>query len=140
MSTTPFEVLTEQQHKEIKLPGGSTMTIMLEQVAKIATDNPLVTMLTIELDPGSAGAKAHLHPGPVFGYVLEGELLFQCQGTKKTVYQEGDVFWEPGIDLPHLLAANPNPDRRTRFLAVCVGVPGEPVTKFIDPPPAAEGA
>jgi quercetin dioxygenase-like cupin family protein len=130
---TSFEVLTEQKRKEVRLPGGSLMTIMLEQVAKVAVDAPLVTMLTIELEPGSAGSPTHLHPGPVFGYVLEGELLFQCQGTQKTIYKQGDVFWEPGIDLPHLLAANPNPDRRTRFLAVCVGVPGRPVTQFIEP-------
>ncbi|MDQ6816734.1 MAG: cupin domain-containing protein [Actinomycetota bacterium] len=131
--TTPFEVLTEQRRNELRLPGGSLMTIMLEQVTKVAVDEPLVTMLTIELEPGSAGSPRHLHPGPVFGYVLEGELLFQCQGTQKAIYQEGDVFWEPGIDLPHLLAANPNPDRRTRFLAICVGVPGQPVTQFIQP-------
>lgn len=135
--TTPFDLLTEQERKEIRLPGGSLMTIMLEQVAKVAADQPLVTMLTIELEPGSAGSPRHLHPGPVFGYVLEGDLLFQCEGTRQMVYREGDVFWEPGIDRPHLLAANPNPDRRTRFLAVCVGVQGQPVTQFIEASPDA---
>lgn len=127
-----FSLLTEQQRREVQLPGGSLMTIMLEQQARIATEHPLVTVLTIELDPGSAGSPPHLHPGPIFGYVLEGELLFQCHGTEKVTYKAGDVFWEPGIDRPHLLAANPNPETKTRFVAMCVGVPGEPVTKIID--------
>ena len=94
---------------------------MLEQSAKAPTDEPLVTMLMIELDPG-ASQPPHLHPGPIFSYVLEGELLFQCHGTEKVTYEEGDVFWEPGIDRPHLLAANPSSELRTRFLAICIGV------------------
>ena len=36
--TTPFDLLTEQERKEIRLPGGSLMTIMLEQVTKVAAD------------------------------------------------------------------------------------------------------
>ena len=72
------------------------------QSAKAPTDEPLVTMLMIELDPG-ASQPPHLHPGPIFSYVLEGELLFQCHGTEKVTYEEGDVFWEPGIDRPHLV-------------------------------------
>ena len=103
------------------------------QSAKAPTDEPLVTMLMIELDPG-ASQPPHLHPGPIFSYVLEGELLFQCHGTEKVTYEEGDVFWEPGIDRPRLLAANPSSELRTRFLAICIGVPGEPVTRVIEWP------
>jgi quercetin dioxygenase-like cupin family protein len=109
----------------------SVITTILEQEVD-ATERPLVTMQMIELDPGSPGAPKHLHPGPVFGYVLEGELLFQCEGMGQHTYKAGDVFWEPGGEVVHLLAANPNPDAGTKFLVLCVGRPGEPVTVFID--------
>lgn len=96
--TAAFELLTNQERKHERLPGGTLRTTMLEQLAKAPT---------------------------------EGELLLQCHGTQKVTYKEGDVFWEPGIDRPHLLAANPSSERRTRFLAICIGVPGEPVTRVI---------
>jgi hypothetical protein len=37
------------------------------------------------------------------------------------------AFWEPGGERLHLQAGNHLPDRWTRFVAVMVGVPGEPM-------------
>jgi quercetin dioxygenase-like cupin family protein len=133
-----FELLTHQRRRREVVPGGTTRTTLLEQLARAPTDEPLVTMLLLELEPGAA-QPPHVHPGPIFGYMLEGELEFQCHGTERVTYRAGDVFWEPGIDRPHLVAANPSRDRPTRFLALCIGVEGEPVTKPIEPLPRKRG-
>jgi hypothetical protein len=93
--------------------------------------------LLLEIDPTEGrrvGLETALRTAIRDGRFAPGARLpSQCHGTDKVVYRAGDVFWEPGIDRPHLLAANPNPDEPTRFLAMCVGVPGEPVTQLLDP-------
>ena len=104
--------------------GVEIFTVLAEEVK--ASGDPLVTMLIIELEPGAPGSPPHLHPGPVFGYVLEGELRFQCEGHPEHRYRAGDVFWEPGEPLVHVVSANASDTERTRFLAVCVGRRGAP--------------
>jgi hypothetical protein len=44
----------------------------------------------------------------------------------------GNAFWEPGGDVIHYQAANHLADRWTRFLAVMIGVPGEPMLTLVD--------
>src|SRR5262249_55895551 len=48
------------------------------------------------------------HPGgPSFGYVLEGEMVFELQGEPPRVVKAGEAFWEPGGDvIPHQDANN----------------------------------
>src|SRR3546814_14407454 len=51
----------------------------------------------IEWGPGDPGAPPHRHPGgPCFGYVLEGEMLFELEGEAPRVIKDGEAFWEPG--------------------------------------------
>lgn len=40
-------------------------------------------------------APKHLHPCPVVGYVLSGNVLFQIEGEKSRILKEGDAFYEP---------------------------------------------
>src|SRR5262249_11744560 len=65
-----------------------------------------VVAVTIELEPGSPGAPAHRHPGPVFGWVVRGEVVFELEGEPERVVRTGDAFWEPGGDVIHYQAAN----------------------------------
>ena len=86
----------------------------------------------IEWGPGDRGAPPHRHPGgPCFGYVLEGEMLFELEGESPRVIKAGEAFWEPGGDVIHYQAANNLADRWTRFVAVMVGVPGEPMLTLV---------
>ncbi len=50
---------------------GVKVVTTIEQVTTVP-QNPLVTMQTVELEPG-ANSAPHRHSGPVFGYVLEGK-------------------------------------------------------------------
>ncbi|HTK09856.1 MAG TPA: NAD(P)H-binding protein [Ktedonobacteraceae bacterium] len=102
-----------------------TTTILMEQL--IQAHHPAqVTVHTVALDPGAQGAPPHRHPGPVFGYVVEGDVLFEMRGHAPRLYKQGEVFYEPDGCL-HLLANNPSPTRRALFVAVLIGEPGQPI-------------
>jgi quercetin dioxygenase-like cupin family protein len=56
-----------------------------------------VMTVVIEWPPGSPGTPPHRHPGgPAFGYVIEGEMLFELEGEASRAIKAGEAFWEPG--------------------------------------------
>lgn len=93
---------------------------------------PLEVMtMVIELPPGDPGAAPHRHSGPVFGYMLEGEMVFELEGSPPRVLRAGEAFWEPGGDVIHYQAANAVPDAWSRFVVVMLGVPGAPMLTYV---------
>jgi len=78
----------------------------------------------VELPPADAGLGPHRHSGPVFGYVIEGEILFELEGEAPREIVAGEAFWEPGGDVVHYQMANLDEQRWSKFLAVCVCAPG----------------
>lgn len=92
---------------------------------------PDVMTVTVELAPGSAGSPPHRHSGPVFGYMLEGELIFELEGEPERIIKAGEAFWEPGGDVVHWQAANNLADGRTKFLAVMVCAPGQEMLVYL---------
>ncbi len=40
-------------------------------------------------------APKHLHPCPVVGYVVSGNVLFQIEGQESKILKDGDAFYEP---------------------------------------------
>jgi quercetin dioxygenase-like cupin family protein len=90
-----------------------------------------VMTATIELPPGDPGSPPHRHSGPVFGYMLEGEMVFELEGEAPRVITTGETFWEPGGDLIHYQAANHLTDRSSTFLVVMVCAPGQEMLTFV---------
>jgi quercetin dioxygenase-like cupin family protein len=76
------------------------------------------TTQEVTFEPGAASAP-HRHPGPVFGYVLEGELEFLAGDAPARRLRAGDTFYEPAMVL-HAVARNPSDKARTRVLAVII--------------------
>ena len=76
------------------------------------------TTLEVTFGPGAVSAP-HRHPGPVFGYVLEGELEFAVGDGKVRALKAGDTFYEPAMAL-HAVSRNPSDKVKTRVLAVLV--------------------
>ena len=74
------------------------------------------TTVELALEPGQAGTPHH-HPGPVFGYVLEGEYEWAIDDNKAKVLKAGDTFYEPTGCL-HRVSRNPSKKGKTRVLAV----------------------
>jgi len=77
-----------------------------------------VTMVEVTLEPGQAGLP-HQHPGPIFGYVLEGEFEFGLGQEPPKTLKAGETFYEPTGAL-HRVSRNPSGTTRARVLAVIV--------------------
>ncbi len=75
-----------------------------------------VTTVEVTIEPGQASAP-HRHPGPVFGYVIEGEYEWAIDDRPVRTLRAGDTFYEPTGCL-HRVSKNPSKKGRTRVLAV----------------------
>jgi len=87
-----------------------------EIVEKLDGKEAKVTFVEVTLDPGQAGTP-HRHPGPVFGYVLEGEYELGIDDRPAKVLKTGETFYEPTGCL-HRVSKNPAAKGKTRVLAV----------------------
>ncbi|QJW99161.1 cupin domain-containing protein [Frigoriglobus tundricola] len=74
------------------------------------------TVVEVALEPGQAGTP-HRHPGPVFGYVLEGEYELGVDDQPTKVFKAGETFYEPTGCL-HRVSKNPAAKGKTRVIAV----------------------
>lgn len=54
----------------------------------------IVEIKEITMAEGQAAPK-HLHPCPVVGHVVSGNVLFQIEGQESQILKEGDAFYEP---------------------------------------------
>jgi len=66
--------------------------IMKQFINEPGIENKDVTMMIVDFPPKSA-SPAHIHPGPTFGYILEGEVQSVFAG-KTYHYKKGDPFYE----------------------------------------------
>lgn len=109
----------------------------LTMLANVALANPRppehVMTVRVSIPPGDPGTPPHRHSGPVFGYMIEGEMTFELEGQPEYVVRAGDAFWEPGGDVIHYQAANNLVDTASTFVAVMMCVPGEPMLTFVSP-------
>jgi quercetin dioxygenase-like cupin family protein len=92
-----------------------------------------VMTVQVTLPPGSPGLPPHRHSGPAFGYVVEGEMIFELEGEPERVVRAGETFWEPGGDVIHYQDGNNLPDSESRFVVVMFCVPGQPMMVPVDP-------
>jgi quercetin dioxygenase-like cupin family protein len=75
---------------------------------------------TVEVVMGlGQSSPPHRHPGPVFGYVLEGEYEWAIDERPAKVLKAGETFYEPTGCL-HRVSRNPSAKGTTRILAVVV--------------------
>src|SRR5262245_38122267 len=79
------------------------------------------TTVELALEPGQAGTP-HRHPGPVFGYVLEGEYELGLDDQPTKVLKAGETFYEATGCL-HRVSKNPAAKGNTRVLAVVLHPP-----------------
>ena len=104
----------------------------LEEVGHVPGRPPIpaggeaMTVL-ITLPPGSPGAPPHRHPGPAYGYVLTGEIVFELEGEPARVVKAGEAFWEPGGDVIHYQDGNNLDDAESQFVVTMFCQPGKPM-------------
>jgi quercetin dioxygenase-like cupin family protein len=103
----------------------TALTVVQQARPPFIPENAEVMTVVIEYPPGSPGAPPHRHPsGPAFGYMLEGEMLFELEGEPPRVIRAGEAFWEPGGDVIHYQDGNNRTDIRSplrRHHDVCAG-------------------
>ncbi len=72
------------------------------------------TAVVVTFEPGQAG-EPHRHPGPAFGYILEGEYEWAIDDQPAKILKAGETFYEPGGCL-HRVTRNPG-KVKTRVMA-----------------------
>jgi quercetin dioxygenase-like cupin family protein len=88
------------------------------------TGNPEVTALLVELPPGGETGW-HLHPVPVYAYILSGTLTAEMENGEKHDYEEGEAIFE-AVNMPH---NGRNPGKTpVRLIVFYTGEEGKPVT------------
>jgi quercetin dioxygenase-like cupin family protein len=89
--------------------------------------------VVIDYPAGDPGAPPHRHPGgPAFGYVVEGEMLFELEGEAPRVIRAGEAFWEPGGDVIHYSDGNSRDDVRLVFTVTMICDPNQPMLVLVD--------
>lgn len=88
--------------------------------------------IIIEHPPGDPGTPPHRHSGPAFGYVLEGEMVFELEGEPARVVKAGEAFWEPGGDVIHYQNGNNRDDVPMRFVVTMLCAPGAPMLVLVE--------
>ena len=107
--------MTLAQHGEHGNGGVKTLS-RKDITEKIDGKKAKATTVEVTLGPGEASAP-HRHPGPAFGYVLEGEYEWAIDDNPAKILKVGDTFYEPGGCL-HRVSKNPSKKDKTRILAV----------------------
>ncbi len=96
---------------------GKRKVLSEKQIAeKLDGKKAKATTVEVILEPGES-SDPHRHPGPVFGYVIEGEYEWAIDDNPAKTLKAGDTFYEPTGCL-HRVSKNPSKKGATRVLAV----------------------
>ncbi|MEU8341944.1 Cupin domain-containing protein [Actinomadura meyerae] len=118
-------------------PGVEVVATLPDATAKIV-DGAEARTVRVTLPPGDPGAPPHRHPGPVFGYVTQGEILFELEGQAPRVIKAGEAVFEPGGDVIHIQGANNLPDAQSQLVVTMFAPPGTPILTVVGEEELAE--
>ena len=96
-----------------------------------ALPESVASMLILTIPPHNPSSPprafpAHQHPGPVFAYILEGNIENQVEPDPPKTYAAGDVFYEPTMHVHRSLrnSSETQPAKILIFQIVPNGKPG----------------
>lgn len=112
-----FHVNVQAQKKsnEGKMPGIKIISAV-DVEEKIDGRPARVSTVELTIHPKQE-SQPHRHPGPVYGYVLEGIYEFKVEGQLLRRLKPGDTFYEPLMAL-HEVGTNPSNTSITKVLAI----------------------
>ncbi|MGW1728923.1 cupin domain-containing protein [Streptomyces sp. NPDC002306] len=125
---------TEHTH----LPPGIEIITTLPDAASRIPAGAEARTVRVTLQPGDPGAPPHRHPGPLFGYVTQGEILFELEGQLPRVLKAGDAVFEPGGDVIHYQGANNLPDAQSQLVVTMFAPAGTPLLTVVSAEELAE--
>ena len=111
----------------------NVLDVLLHETPRI-TENSAAMIATVTVPPGDPGSGPHRNSGPVFGYVLEGEILIELEGEAPYPIKAGEAFWEPGFEVVHYQAANLCTDIASKFVVFMLCAPDVPMMTDLDEP------
>ena len=102
------------------------------ELARHALTGPLegyeAVLIELNIAPNSRSTgPGHRHPGPVLGYVLEGQMRFAIDNKPEQVLPVGGTFFEP-IGAVHTTSGSARADGQTRALVFMLVPKGSPLT------------
>jgi quercetin dioxygenase-like cupin family protein len=102
------------------------------ELARHALTGPLegfdVVLVQLNSPPGQRSSGAgHRHPGPVLGYVLDGQMLFGINHEPEQVIPAGGTFFEP-TGAVHTAGGAATSDAPARALVFMLVPKGSPLT------------
>ena len=110
----------------------STIKVMQDMRLPPIPDDAHATTVLINHPPGARGYPPHRLPGgPGFGYMIDGEMLFELEGEAPRVLRAGEAFWGPGGDVIHYQDANNRTDIPCSFVLTIFCVPGRPTLERV---------
>jgi quercetin dioxygenase-like cupin family protein len=110
----------------------STMTVLQEVRSPLISDGAHAMTVLISHPPGAPGYPPHRLPGgPGFGYMIDGEMMFELEGEAPRVLRAGDAFWGAGGDVIHYQDANNRADIPCSFVLTLFRVPGQPMLEWV---------
>ncbi len=115
------------------ITGNTRVTDLLSVAPPSIPAGAHVMTQVVELAPADAGLAPHRHSGPVFGYMLQGRMLFELEGEEPVEIVAGQAFWEPGGEVVHYQTKNLDPTDWSRFVAVCICAPGVDMITMLEP-------
>jgi quercetin dioxygenase-like cupin family protein len=101
----------------------SVQPLMKQALTDVPGKNAM--MATVTLAPGQSAAP-HLHPGSIFAYVLEGEVVSQLEGQEPKTYTVGQSWYEPPR-AHHLVTRNPSTTQPAKLLVWAIVGPQDPI-------------
>ncbi|HEX8345037.1 MAG TPA: cupin domain-containing protein [Actinoplanes sp.] len=110
----------------------TAITVVQEAAPPSIPSHAHAMTIVVEFPPGDPGSPPHRHPGPAFGLVLEGEMVFELEGEPVRVVRTGEAFWEPGGDVIHYQDGNHRDDIPLRFTVTMLCEPGQPMLVLVD--------
>jgi quercetin dioxygenase-like cupin family protein len=110
----------------------SAITVLQQAQPPFIPPGAHAMTIVIEYPPGDPGAPPHRHTGPCFGYVLDGEMVFELEGEPARVVRAGEAFWEPGGDVIHYQDGNNRDDIPVRFTVTMLCEPDKPMLTLVD--------
>jgi quercetin dioxygenase-like cupin family protein len=110
--------MSAAEHEEHSKNAAKTLAAR-DILEKLDGKEAQVTFVEVKYEAGQSG-KPHRHPGPVFGYVLEGEFEWAIDDQPAKVFKAGETFYEPRGCLHRVSRSPAKAKGQTRVLAVIV--------------------
>jgi quercetin dioxygenase-like cupin family protein len=103
--------------------GESHRMVMKQAIPEAAGKNVLV--VEVGYAPGQS-SEAHMHPGSIFAYVLEGSVVSQLEGQPPRTYTQGEGWYEPPY-AHHLVSRNASDTKPAKLLVWAITGAHDPI-------------